>query len=89
MYIVRKCLFLGPLICAMEKEVNGRLDTVTTTTQRVYRILIIEFKFVLFLVHKTNCVRSLIRWGLCNLTKLLCLGLIKFNIYFSKVSKAT
>ena len=65
-------LLLMPIICAFEKEVNGRLDAVTTATLSVYRILKIEFKFVLFQMSKTSCVRSLIRRGVCNLTILLC-----------------
>ena len=38
----------------MEKEVKGRLDTVTTIPQAVYRILEIVVKFVLFEMTKTN-----------------------------------
>ena len=38
----------------MEKVVNGRLDAITITTQEVYRILKIVFKFVLFQISKTN-----------------------------------
>ena len=39
----------------MEKEGNGRLDTLTTTTlQRVYRILEIMFKFMFFQMTKDN-----------------------------------
>ena len=32
----------------MDKEINGRLDTVTTTTKRLYKIFEIVIKFVLF-----------------------------------------
>ena len=44
-------LFLLERVCLRdvnEKEVNGSPDTVTTITQKVYRILKIVFKFVLF-----------------------------------------
>ena len=38
----------------MEKEVNGRLGIVTTSTRRVYRILEVLFKRILFHMTKTN-----------------------------------
>ena len=49
MHFIQKGLPLKPIICAMEKEVNGRLDALTTATlQRVYRILEVVFNFVFF-----------------------------------------
>ena len=38
----------------MKKEKNGRLETVNTTTQRVYRMFEIVFEFILFQMIKTN-----------------------------------
>ena len=38
----------------MEKEVNGRLDTITATTLKVYRNLKILFKYMLFQMTMTN-----------------------------------
>ena len=38
----------------MEKEVNGRFDTITTTTSRPYRIVKIVLKFLFFQMTKTN-----------------------------------
>ena len=35
MYFIQKSLSLRLITCAMEKEVNGRLDTVRTSTQIV------------------------------------------------------
>ena len=44
--------------CAKEKEVNGRLDTVTTTKERVYRILDSMFKLVFFQMTKPALSRA-------------------------------
>ena len=38
----------------MEKVVNGRVDTIMTTIQKVYMVLKSVFKFVLFQMSKTN-----------------------------------
>ena len=50
-YFLKKGLSLKCIIWAMETEVNRRLNTVTTTTQRVYRIFV---KFLLFQKSKSN-----------------------------------
>ena len=73
----------------MKKEKNGRLDTVNTTTQGVYRILEIVFEFILFQMIKTNSkmYKNLIPSGLCLLEVLSSLNLIKFNICFLKDAK--
>ena len=42
------------IIYAIKNEVNGRLDTIAITTQRVYRIWEIVVQFVLFQMPKTN-----------------------------------
>ena len=73
----------------MEKVVNGRLDTITTTTQEVYRVLKIVFKFVFFEMSKTNsntCKKfnSLL---VVYYESFFFLGLIKFNIFFLNDSK--
>lgn len=47
-YFVQKGLPLKRIICAMKKEVNSTLDTVTTTPERVYGILEIVLRFVPF-----------------------------------------
>ena len=45
-YYIESGLSFKRIICVMEKDVNGRFDTITTTTSRVYRILDILFKFL-------------------------------------------
>ena len=45
---------LKRIICAMEKGVNGMLDTVNTNTQKDHKILVTVFKFMLFPMTSTN-----------------------------------
>lgn len=39
--------------CTKEKKVNGRLDSVARTAERVYRIMDTIFKFVFFQMTKS------------------------------------
>ena len=52
--ILFKTVCLRNVFCIMEKEVNGRLDTITATTLKVYRNLKILFKYMLFQMTMTN-----------------------------------
>ena len=45
-YYIENGLSFKRIICVMEKDVNDRFDTITTTTSRLYRILEILFKFL-------------------------------------------
>ena len=78
-----KFLSLKCIICAIEKEVNGGLITVTTTMQSVksykFRANLNYFKW---LKPTRRRVRSLIPSGLRYLKVQSCLGPIKFNIWF-------
>ena len=38
-YYIENRLSFKRISCVMEKEINGRLDTITTTTSKLYRIL--------------------------------------------------
>ena len=55
---IRKGWPLKRTIYAMEKEVNGRLNTTITTTQRVYRILETVFEFVVFQMAEINVTQT-------------------------------
>ena len=52
--ILIETVCLRNVFCIMEKEVNGRLDTITATTLKVYRNLKILFKCMLFQMTMTN-----------------------------------
>ena len=53
-YFIQKGLSLECKTCTMKKKVNSRLDTVTTTAQKIHKILEIVFKLALFQITKSN-----------------------------------
>ena len=69
----------------MEKEMNCWFYIISTTTQRVYRILKIVFKFMPILILRP--VRSFSPNGLFISKTLLEFGLMKFDKCFLKISK--
>ena len=88
-YFVRKGLSLRPLICAMENKVSGRPNTASLTTQRVYIMwkMCLNLSPFRWLRSTPRRVRSFISGWLCDWKMLFCLGLIKFNVCFPKVSE--
>ena len=74
---------MKPIICAIEKEVNGRLDTVTTTLFIEALNLWLNLCSFKLLRPTLRRARGVILSGLCYLKVLYCL----FNIYFLKDSK--
>ena len=53
-FFSKKGSLLRCIVCVIEKRMSNRLDAITTTTQRIKRILKIMFQFVLFKMANTG-----------------------------------